>query len=121
MAALVTAVIVSGAALGAMRPWETAPVPACPHSADQPEQSVARMWDEALLDAIRRALPNPPVHARNLFHLSVAMWDAWAAYDPRANGYLTNQKVTAQDVTSERDEAISYAAYSVLESRFKKA
>jgi len=79
------------------------------------------MWDEALLNAIRRALPNPPVHARNLFHLSVAMWDAWAAYDPRANGYLTNQKVTAQDVTSERDEAISYAAYSVLESRFKKA
>ena len=53
-----------------------------------PEWSVARRWDEALLDAIRRALPNPPVHARNLFHTSVAMWDAWAAYDPTAAGYI---------------------------------
>ena len=28
-------------------------------------------------------LPNPPVHARNLFHTSAAMWDAWAAGDRR--------------------------------------
>src|SRR5437867_10148226 len=42
--------------------------------------SVARLWDEQLLDAIRIDIPKPPAHARNLFHLSVAMWDAWAAY-----------------------------------------
>ena len=34
-----------------------------------------------MLAAIRIDLPRPPVHARNLFHLSAAMWDAWAAYD----------------------------------------
>ena len=50
--------------------------------------SIARRWNEQLLNAIRRSLPNPPVHARNLFHLSVAMWDTWAAYDPVASGYL---------------------------------
>ena len=39
--------------------------------------SVARAWNEELLDAIRIDRPKPPVHGRNLFHLSVAMWDAW--------------------------------------------
>jgi len=123
IAALVTAVIVSGAALGAMRPWETAPVPACPNSAEQPKQSVARRWDEAMLDAIRRALPNPPVHARNLFHVSVAMWDAWAAYDATASGYIFKEKLHLDrcDVLAARNEAISYAAYRVLTARFIKA
>ncbi|HKC90173.1 MAG TPA: vanadium-dependent haloperoxidase, partial [Candidatus Limnocylindria bacterium] len=123
LAALVTAVIVSGAALGAMRPWEMAPLPACPQSAQQPEQSVARRWDEAMLDAIRRALPNPPVHARNLFHVSVAMWDAWAAYDATASGYIFKEKLHVDrcDVAAARNEAISYAAYRVLTARFIKA
>jgi hypothetical protein len=88
---------------------------------DHPEWSVARRWDEALLDAIRRALPNPPVHARNLFHLSVAMWDAWAVYDPTATGYLTTDKVVASNVKQAREEAISYAAWGVLRSRFQSA
>ena len=83
--------------------------------------SVARRWDEALLDAIRRSLPNPPVHARNLFHLSVAMWDAWATYDPTASGYLFKEKHYACDVTGARTEAISYAAYRILTARFAKA
>jgi len=86
-----------------------------------PEQSVARRWDEALLDAIRRGHPHPPVHARNLFHMSVAMWDAWAAYDTSADGYIVKEKDTASDVAAARKEAISYAAYRVLTSRFIKA
>jgi hypothetical protein len=93
----------------------------CPAVASHPEWSVARRWDEALLDAIRRALPNPPVHARNLFHLSVAMWDAWAAYDPVAAGDLFTEKHSASDVAAARDEAISYAAYRILGARFIKA
>src|SRR5664279_1935140 len=32
-----------------------------------PDWSAARVWDEAALDAIRRDLPRPTVHARNLF------------------------------------------------------
>jgi len=67
--------------------------------------SVARRWDEALLDAIRRALPNPPVHARNLFHTSLAMWDAWATYDPTASGDLFTKKHTAIDIAAARDQA----------------
>ncbi|WNH08384.1 hypothetical protein [Thalassobellus suaedae] len=41
-----------------------------------PRKSVARLWNEALLDAIRRDYARPTVHARNLFHTSVAMYDA---------------------------------------------
>jgi hypothetical protein len=102
-----------------VRPWPT--TPACPPVADHPEWSVARRWDEALLDAIRRALPNPPLHARNLFHTSTAMWDAWAAYDPAASGYFVKEKLSASDVGAARNEAISYAAYRVLTSRFIKS
>ncbi len=94
---VVTIVGVAGFAAVA-RPWETRP--ACPAVADNPSWSVARRWDEALLDAIRRALPNPPVHARNLFHLSTAMWDAWATYDPTADGYLVTEKHTAGDTAA---------------------
>ena len=90
--------------------------PKCPPIADHPEWSVARRWDAALLDAIRRALPAPTVHARNLFHTSAAMWDAWAAYDPNASGYFVTEKHSASDVAAARDEAISYAAYRVLTS-----
>ena len=118
-AALVAVAVVVGAVLTTTRPWERAP--ACPPIADHPTWSVARRWDEALLDAIRRSLPNPPVHARNLFHVSVAMWDGWAAYDTTASGYLFKEKISAADVPAARNETISYAAYRVLSARFIKA
>ena len=112
-------VVVVGTVLGIARPWERAP--ACAAFVDHPDWSVARRWDEALLDAIRRALPNPPVHARNLFHTSVAMWDAWAAYDATATGYIFTEKPATSDVAAARREAMSYAAYRVLSARFIKA
>src|SRR4051812_32623259 len=72
------------------------PVP-CPPRAPLAGMSVPRGGDGALLSATRRALPNPPVHARNLFHLSVAMWDAWAAYDKTAAGYVFKEKLLVCD------------------------
>jgi ASPIC and UnbV/FG-GAP-like repeat len=81
-------------------------------------RSVARVWDEALLDAIRRDVPAPTTHARNLFHVSAAMWDAWAAYDPKADGYFVHEKNHATDVEAAREAAISYAAYRVLVWRY---
>jgi hypothetical protein len=99
----------------------TTPATTCPPIAANPGWTVARRWDEALLDAIRRALPNPPVHARNLFHTSVAMWDAWATYDPTASGDLFTEKHGSPNVAAARNETISYAAYRVLSARFIKA
>ncbi|MDQ2967364.1 MAG: FG-GAP-like repeat-containing protein, partial [Actinomycetota bacterium] len=86
--------------------------------ADLKGRSVARIWDEAMLDAIRRDLPAPTTHARNLFHVSAAMWDAWAAYDPKADGYFVTEKHKAPDVEAARETAISYAAYRVLLWRY---
>jgi hypothetical protein len=84
-------------------------------------QSVARVWDEAVLRSIRRDTPAPTVHARNLFHTSAAMWDAWAAYDPQAKGYFVTEKAEADDVQASREAAMSYAAYRVLLYRYSYA
>ena len=72
-----------------------------------------------VLDAIRRDFPAPTVHARNLYHTSAAMWDAWAAYDPVADGVFFTDKAVADDVSTARDTAISYAAYRVLRHRYR--
>ncbi len=85
---------------------------------DVRSQSVARIWNEQNLAAIRIDFPNPAVHSRNLFHISVAMWDAWAAYDETAVGYLHREAATAGDIPAARREAISYAAYRVLVHRY---
>ena len=83
--------------------------------------SVARVWNEALLDAVRRDFPAPTVHARNLFHVSAAMWDAWSAYDPTVGGYYVTEAHESDDVQSARETAISYAAYRLLLHRYSLA
>src|SRR6266404_4693278 len=80
--------------------------------------SIARVWDERALAAIRIDRPHPPAQARNLFSLSVCMWDAWAAYATNgAVGYVYRGKHAAADVTAARKQAISFAAYRMLKER----
>jgi len=88
-----------------------------------PPQSVARQWDEEALSAIRRDTPRPPVHARNLFHLAIAMWDAWAVYDQTqtGGGYIWREHQPSADPEADRAEAISFAAYHVLSARYAHA
>jgi hypothetical protein len=103
---------------------QSMPPPAvCPPDQVDPEptRSIARRWDEQILGAIRRDLPRPTVHARNLYHLSAAMWDAWAAYDSAAKGVFVDEKHTADDLARARLESISYAAHGVLQHRYGKA
>jgi len=85
--------------------------------------SAAREWNEQLMFAIRKNVPNPPAHARNLFHTAVAMYNCWAAYDTTAVGYIHNEKAavipaTAPEIAAARREAVSYAAYRILKARF---
>ncbi len=84
-------------------------------------RSIARRWDEQALAAIRLDLPRPTVHARNLFHLSAAMWDAWVAYDTVATGMFVDERLHADDVEAARRKAISYAAFRVLADRYSLA
>jgi hypothetical protein len=83
--------------------------------------SIARRWDEQILAAIRLDVPRPTVHSRNLFHMSAAMWDVWAAYDTLAKGVFVRERHTAPDVAEARRVAISYAAYRVLVHRYENA
>lgn len=92
-------------------------------------KSVARWWNEALLDGIRKDTPNPPVHARNLYHLSAVLWDTFWAYE--TDGWARQKEVfTKESVTlpaSETDrlaaqrEAMSYAAYTFIKARFARS
>lgn len=93
---------------------------------DLSEHSIARWWDEFLLEAIRKDFPAPTIHGRNLYHTSAAMWDAFWAYEPngweRASPVFHREDLTEADwggdrVGSQR-EAISYAAYRILDTRY---
>jgi hypothetical protein len=83
--------------------------------------SIARIWNEVLLDAIRVDTPRPTVHARNLFHLSAVMWDCWVAYDDVTNAvpYLFSDPQVAVDKNAARAACISHAAYVLLKYRFQ--
>jgi len=93
------------------------------------QHSVARRWNEVLLEAIRDDYARPTIHARNLFHTSIALYDGWAIYDPVANPYLLGKVVhdydcpfngitTPPDVQAAQELTMSYAAYRVLSHRF---
>ena len=94
------------------------------------QQSVARQWNEELLNAIRVDFARPTVHARNLFHISLAMYDSWAVYDQEAKTFLLGKTVAGfncpftgitppADIEAAREKTISYAVYRVMIQRFK--
>jgi hypothetical protein len=79
--------------------------------------SIARNWSERILESIRMDTPHPPAQARNLLSYSVCMYDAWAAYDTNAVGFIYRGKHTATDVAAARREAISYAMHRMISER----
>jgi hypothetical protein len=82
--------------------------------------TIARIWNEVLLEAIRVDTPRPTVHARNLFHLSALMWDCWVAYDDVTNAvpYLVDESHAAVDKNDARAACISHGSYLLLKHRF---
>ena len=95
------------------------------------DHSVARQWNEETLEAISNDFARPVVHARNLYHTSAAMYDAWAlvnkkgstalvgtvqaGYDLPINYWLIEESV---DPVTASNEAVSYAAYRMLHQRY---
>ncbi len=93
---------------------------------------VARQWNELLLEAIRNDFARPTVHARNLFHVSAAMYDAWAVYSDTASTWLLGRQIgefacdlaeftRPGDVRAAREEAISHSAYRLIAHRFAES
>jgi len=96
------------------------------------QHSIAREWNEILLDGIRNDFARPTVHARNLWHASIAMYDIHAIYNDPAKPFLIGQEVDGfsstftgipQSATPEEDMeiAISYAMYRLMLNRFISA
>jgi len=56
------------------------------------ERSIAREWNELILEAIRNDFARPTIHARNLFHTSIAMYDSWAIFDDESDPYLIGRE-----------------------------
>jgi hypothetical protein len=103
-----------------------------PSTADDREVSIARVWNEVLLEGIRTDYARPTVHARNLWHSSAAMYDAWAAYDDTASTWLLGKTQAGYDCRFTppprprdrqlaREEAISFAAYRIIRQRFRNS
>lgn len=93
------------------------------------QHSVARKWNEVLLEGIRNDYARPTVHARNLFHTSVALYDAWAVYEVEASTYLLGKNIgeyscvfnwvpVSTDKKAAQEEAMSFAAFRLLKHRF---
>jgi hypothetical protein len=127
VAALVVATF--SAATTTARPARAAaafPVNGCPEDPNKPppckDDDAVVLWNDQLLDVIRAypAPTGPTVTARALGVLHTATYDAWAAYDPVAK--VTRPDGPAQQTTgntlANKQEAISYAAYRVLNDLF---
>lgn len=96
---------------------------------------MVRQWNDQLLGAISRDFARPPIHARNLFHTSAAMYDAWAAYMPTVEPYLLGRTrgvyncsfdgvaigSAPTDVVAAQEQAISFAVYRILLQRFQNS
>ena len=80
-------------------------------------------WDEELLQAVRLhpGTTGPTITSRALAVLHTAIYDAWAAYDATAVPTLVNGNVRQpadQRTPENKKEAISYAAFRVLQNLF---
>jgi len=93
----------------------------------RPEMRLAWEWNQQALAAVRADRARPTVQARNLFHVSAAMYDAWAAYSPRARGCFFTEKLhdaaegDGDQVRARQREALSVAAYEVIRWKYGRS
>jgi hypothetical protein len=85
------------------------------------EKSVAREWNEAMIQAIRWDYARPTVAARNLYHLSLALYDTWAIYTPGARANYINFRAPEGSTEQDRNIAMCFAAYRILHKRYANA
>ncbi|KXI27071.1 vanadium-dependent haloperoxidase [Paraglaciecola hydrolytica] len=124
----------SGCGSGSTESGNNTPTPQRPQTvvADDRPVSVARMWNEVLLEGIRHDFARPTIHARNLYHVSIAMYDAWAAYSQTAKPFILGQthgdfrcdfdaSVLVGDPQIAREQALSFAVYRIIRHRFKNS
>lgn len=100
--------------------------------------SIARKWIDILLESIRNDFARPPVHARNLFHISAMMYDIYSLFKSKidnqnlSKNYLINQSFNDRiyslnldkldiDDMSDIKYVISHACNHFIKERFKNS
>ena len=80
----------------------------------QSSSNVVIQWNRASLQGVRDGTLGPPMVARALAIVHTCMYDAWAAYDPKATGTQLGGSLRTDPAMRSRankNEAISFAAY----------
>ncbi|GAA4807816.1 vanadium-dependent haloperoxidase [Lysobacter hankyongensis] len=78
-------------------------------------------WNDQSLQAVRATRMAPPIFARANAIVNTAMYDAWAAYDNKANGTQLGgelRRPANERTDANRRKAMSYAAYRTLVELF---
>jgi hypothetical protein len=99
----------------------------------QNAENIAHVWNEEVLEGIRNDFARPTVHARNLLHTSIAMYDCWSAYDEgTSESFLLGKSWagfdvpfsgvdipnSSEEINAARSESISYAIFRIMAHRF---
>lgn len=90
-------------------------------SIQDPTKTVSAAWDAAVQAAVVATGPGPTIASRAYAMMHTAMYDAWSAYDTVA--VSTNlddqlQRPASENTEANKIEAMSFAAYRVLDDLF---
>ena len=88
---------------------------------NDPSPTISVFWDRVVQQAVIEASSGPTIASRAYAMLHTAMFDAWAAYDPKAiSTQLCDhlQRPLSEVTEANKIEAMSYAAYGVLKDLF---
>ncbi|MEM9272015.1 MAG: DUF6851 domain-containing protein [Cyanobacteria bacterium P01_F01_bin.143] len=83
--------------------------------------SISVKWDRAVQQAVINTAPGPTIASRAYSIVHTAIFDAWAAYDLNAIATQLEDDLQRPEVEvteANKQEAVSYAAYRVLENLF---
>lgn len=95
----------------------------CPKRSEPATEDIAQEWMNLTRDALLVVNIGPPPEARVLWHVSIAMYDSWAAYDATANAYLAGDALrqpASQRNLANQAETLSHAVHGVLLARMPR-
>ena len=85
-------------------------------SVEDANPSISVLWDRAIQQAVIEDSPGPTVASRSFGMMHTAMFDAWAAYDPKAIATQLGddlQRPNNEVNEANKQKAMSYAGYRV--------
>lgn len=83
--------------------------------------TISATWDQAVQNAVIATAPGPTIASRAYAMMHTAMYNAWSAYDETATSTVladTLQRPQSENTDQNKEVAMSFAAYRVLEDLF---